>query len=461
MISPRERSLAIRNGQPAPVAAAGHSGAAEGRTARNPWSGRSTLAASIILAGLSAASMPSCNGRVAGDERSFWIPATTITVTGKEGAEGDGTVASGAAYAGMEEKKVYGVTSYYTAISDIPGEVSGREERLVRLLLSRLSHSYDFTYPPAASMLGNDVFVFMTDPAAWPSAIYSKDMARALRMQVLGTDGSTISDCLAGPCVFTDVIAINNRTSFYPQADTVDALAPGELDRLDSLAGVVSEEVLHDYWMDGLDEQSRARFASSFREIWDSGSSGEEDDAVLAGAWKSGFVPFALKEDGTIGQYSLRNYVLGAIAAYCTGCDAGSVRMMEVAAISYLQLIGDQADTFMGQPPNTYLEYYRRMDAQDGKPPGGYEYYLDKFIARESFPHLGRANREPVPRRYAPAFMRQSFEPFCRKAHLDGVFTDGSTAQGISQNPYLADKESFLSIIRAIVPPSIAAAKGQ
>jgi hypothetical protein len=425
-----------------------------GALAASPFARKAALAASLMIAGASGLSLPSCSGKVAGDERSHWLPASVFELGG-----GGETVAVRSVYAGMDSADVFGVTTYYGRISDIPQPVTDRERRLTRLIFSQLQSSFDFTDPRAASMLGNDVLVYMTDPSAWPNAIFVKDMAAAYNYAVLDLRGSTLSDCSAGPCIIRDVIAINNKSGFSPSADSLDSLTDAERTTLSAIAKTVGEEVLHDFWLDGLDAYARAGFLSGFNGLWSAGSLGEEDDGVLSSAWKTGNVPSAIAPDGTVNSYSLRSAVLGAIATYCPGCTMQGQMEIEVAVISYLQLIGDQADSFMGSSPHCYLEFYRKQDEAKGKAPGSYLSYRSFFIERESFPHIGNGEAFQL---VLPAYLRAPFEPFCRKNHLDLIFNDGAPGgnPAVNANPYLSDPAAFLSLVQAIIPPVIAAAKG-
>jgi hypothetical protein len=426
-----------------------------GALAASPFARKAALAASLMIAGASGLSLPSCSGKVAGDERGHWLPASVFETGG-----GDKPVTVRSVYAGMDSADVFGVTTYYRRISEIPGSITDWESRLTRLIFSQLQSSFDFTDPRAVSMLGNDVLVYMTDPYAWPNAIFVKDMAAVYNYAVLDLHGSTLSDCLAGPCIVRDLIAVNNKGGFHPSADSIESLTDAERATLESIAKTVSEEVLHDFWLDGLDAYARAGFLSGFMGLWSAGSLGEEDDRVLSDAWKYGNVPNAIAPEGTVNQYSLRSPVLGAIATYCPGCSQQNQMEIEVAVISYLQLIGDQADSFMGSSPHCYLEFYRKQDEADGKAPGSYQSYRSFFIERESFPHIGNGETFQI---ILPAYLRHSFEPFCRKNHLDSIFNDGAPGgnPAVNANPYLSDPDAFLSLAQAIIPQVIAAAKGQ
>ncbi len=400
---------------------------------------RAVLAASIMLTGATASTLPSCSGKVAGDERSNWVPAYTFDSSGPE-------VAVGASFAGMDYPGVYGVAAYYGRYTDIPQAYSGREARLTQLVFSQLSQTFDFSSPAASAMLGNDVLIFMTDHDAWPNAIFAKDLPVAYGFQILDSGGSVVSDCRKGPCVIRDLIAINNKYSFYPDAETIDALTPAQLMSLKGIADSVGEELLHDYWLDGLDAFARAQFLEDFKGVWRAGSAGQDDDVVLAEAWKSGGTAFALKEDGQIMSYSLRPYVLDSIASACPSCTPEGTAQMEIAIVSYLQLFGGQADSFVGNAPRSYLEYYVKRDKGEGKPVGTYDFYMDTFIERESFSHLGAPGSL---RRTVPSFFRPLFEPICREAYLDTAFSDGSASPAISGNPYLYDFESYLQLVQS------------
>jgi len=424
-------------------------------SANNPFAGRAALAASIMLACASGVSLPSCSGKVAGDERSHWLPVSVF-----ESGSANEPVSVRSAYAGMETADVYGVTAYYGRISEIPQAVSEREKRLTRLIFSELSSSFDFTDPRAAAMLSNDILVYMTDASAWPNAVFVKDMASVNGFQVLDTYGSTMSDCLKGPCIFRDLIAINNKSGFHPSTDSIDSLTEAERATLSSIAKTVGEEVLHDFWLDGLDAPMRAGFISGFSGLWLAGSVGEAEDGVLSNAWRYGNVPHAVAPDGTFNQYALRPAVQAAIASHCPECSLQSQAEMEVAIISYLQLFGDQADSFMGSPPHSYLAFYRVQDEAKGKASGSYDYYRKFFIERESFPHIGNGETFQL---ILPAYLRPLFTPFCRANHLDLIFNDGAPGANpaVTANQYLSDQAAFLSLVQAIIPNVLAAANGQ
>jgi len=411
---------------------------------------RAALAASIMLTGATASTLPSCSGKVAGDERSNWVPAYTFDSSGAE-------VTVSARFAGMDSPDVYGVAAYYSRYTDIPQELSVRESRLTRLVFSQLSQIFDFSSPEAFAMLGNDVLIFMTDHDAWPNAVFAKDLPVAYGFQILDSGGSVVSDCRKGPCVILDLIAINNKYSFYPDAESIDALTPAQMMALKGIADSVGEELLHDYWLDGLDSFARAQFLEDFKGVWRAGSAGQDDDVMLAEAWKSGGTAFALTEDGQVMSYSLRPYVLDGIASSCPSCTSEGTAQMELAIVSYLQLFGGQADAFVGNAPRSYLEYYVKRDKGEGKPVGTYDFYMDMFIERESFSHMGAPGSS---RRAVPSFFRPLFAPICREAYLDTVFSDGSASPAISGNPYLYDFGSYLQLIQSVMPSVMAKAKG-
>ncbi|MFH0884982.1 MAG: hypothetical protein V1861_04690 [Candidatus Micrarchaeota archaeon] len=414
------------------------------------FSKRTALAASIMLAGTSASTLQSCSGKIAGDERANWVPAYTFDATGAE-------VAVSPRFAGMDTTDLYGVSVYYGRFTDVPPQFSERESRLTQLVFRQLAETFDFSSSSASSMLGNDVLVFMTDPNAWPNAVFAKDLPAVYEFQVLDSNGHTVSDCRKGPCVIRDLIAINNKDSFFPEAGSIDALTPPQMVALKGIAESVGEELLHDYWLDALDSYARAGFIVDFKEIWRAGSSGQEDDVILAEAWKTGGTAFALTPEGQILSYSLRSHVLEAIATACPTCTQEGLTQMEIAVATYLQLFGDQADSLVGNSPRSYLEYYAKRDKAEGKPVGTYDYYMNLFIERESFSHLGKTGSA---RRTAPSFFRPLFEPFCKKAHLDTIFSDGYASPAISGNPYLSDFDLYLQLIKSVMPYVVEKAKG-
>jgi hypothetical protein len=192
-------------------------------------------------------------------------------------------------------------------------------------------------------------------------------------------------------------------------------------------------------------------------ETWRAGSLGQEDDVILAEAWKYGGTAYALSADGQIMSYSLRPYVLEAISAACPACAPDGLAQMEIAVATYLQLFGGQADSLVGNSPRSYLEYYVKQDKEEGRPVGTYDSYLSRFIERESFSHLGKPGQAG---RTVPAFFRPLFEPICRKGHLDAIFSDGSQSAAIYGNPYLSDFGSYLQLIKSVMPYVMAKAKG-
>lgn len=414
---------------------------------------RALLASSIMLSCASLSSLPSCSGKVAGDERPNWVPAYTFSTD-----TGSGNVAVSARFAGMEAQNLYGVTRYYGRYTDIPDGLSSREQNLASLIFAQLGHTFDFTTAQAASMLGNDILVFMTDPNVWPNAIYSQGLPSAYGFQVLERGGTTVSDCRAGPCIYRDLLAINNKDSFFPEATSIGELTPAQMMALKAIADSLGEEILHDYWLDALDSATRSGFTSAFRSFWRAGSPNQAGDAVIAEAWLSGGAAYALQKDGSVNAYALKPSVESAIAGACPECAPDERKRMEIGIVVYLQLFGDQADSFMAHPSRSYYEYYVRQDKSEGKPTGSYEDYLVRFIERESFSHIGAPGTLT---RTVPSFFRALYFPICTEAHLNSIFSDGSQAPEIANNTYLSEPSAFLALIQAVMPQALSGGKGQ
>ncbi|MFN7991392.1 MAG: hypothetical protein U0R44_04520 [Candidatus Micrarchaeia archaeon] len=407
----------------------------------------------FLTAALAISMLPSsCSGRVNGDERSSWLPAVRVDVA-KNGAPPEAMPI----YAGIDERNLYGVTHYFDRYTEIPSGDLGNKARVVRLIIEKLSESFDLRYETGGSILRNDAFIFMDNPGIWPSAVYMKDAAVIGRMQFLSKDGSTIADCGAGDCPIRDLIALKLSGSFKPSSDTLSGLTESEYESIRSYSRDLSEEVLHDYYNEWLSESERSLFVTRFSSLWETVSIGKDDDGVFSEAWRSGGIAFAIDESGAIKPYMLKVPVTTAISEFCPSCTPAEVHSAEIAAISFIQVIGAQASSFMGSSQN-YLGFYMSQDASQGKPDEGYGHYRKVFIERESYSHVGRGEKTRVA---YPKFLRSMYEPFCRSAYLDKIFSDGLKSEpAVSANPYLSDYDSFRALVSSLIPLVLKHAKG-
>jgi hypothetical protein len=387
-----------------------------------------------------------CSGRIVGDERGYWLPATTAL-----GLETSPAIS----YAGSDGNLPFGFTAsgYYALPTDIPSEVSQKEARVTSLILQSLAQSvFDFNHPSVKTMIADDAVLYMTNMDAWPDAFFSQNFGRAYHIQILDADGDKLSDCGGGNCSITDIVVIKNR-GFNPTTDKLSGLSPAEAGELAKLVTLASEEEASNYWLDAMNDAQRSAYIAQIVELWKAASSGRDDDEVLAAAWTKGGIPFALDESG-LKNYALRPSLTQAIAARYPHASSAERNEMEVALVSALQLIGEHASSLIGVPGKCYYDYYRTCDEAEGKPAKTYADYRAEFVRRESFSHIVRRGEN---RSVYPSFLRNYFEGAYLKAHLDRQFNDGLAAgAAIQHNPYLADYDTLLKLIKDVIPAMIA-----
>jgi hypothetical protein len=405
--------------------------------------GTKTIAAAALV--LSAFTLPSCSGKVAGmSERRNWLPAYTISA-------GEGSPSASQAYIGTDRSDIYGFNRYYPSIYDIEPQLMDDELRLTNLLLSHLSGTaFDFSSPRMSGALSRMTFAYMTDLGTWPNAIYSEDMGKAYGFLILDQGAHAVSDC-SGDCLLSDLIAINNKSSTYPKAGSMDQLEGAERSKAQDLAESLSEELLHGIWNRGMEQSDRDSYSSLISALWSSVSNDEDGDLALASSWMDGGVPFAINSDWTLNNIQINVSLRHAITAAYPGIPESDAETMGFASISFLQVIGRFSSDFVGGS-NRYLDYYASMDKKSGTPERAYLEYRAMFISREAYPHTGAVSSYSL---IMPFFLRDFFVPQLRSGYLDGIFSDGALNPAISQNPYLQDSGSLASLAHDVIPPAL------
>ncbi len=416
--------------------------------AKNTVAPRATGALNAFMASCLLCAAPllaGCGGKVPGDERSMWLPATTI-----EPQE----LLEGTAFAGTNQELGFGFLpgAYYAKPSDISTTASEEQAALIGMLFDGLAgRSMNFSHPDVRRTIANNVFLTMTDLNAWPNAYYAAGMGTAYGVQVLDANMTTISDCSKTPCRLQDVIVIKNR-SLHPTSRDLNSLTPEERSELDKMAEWMSEELGHDF-LETADAAYREGFFQKVTGLWEAGSSGIEDDAVFSDAWKKGGIAYAIGEE-EIKNYSLRGSLQSAIAEIYPGASGAERYDMEVALISWLQLIGDCASSLIGSPGRSYLDLYKQNDAAAGKSIGTYEYYRNHFIEREGFVHVVTLSSM---RQVYPSLLRTSLDGPFWKDFLDQRFNDGFSSDArIMNNPYLSNFDALRTLVSNVIPLTLA-----
>ncbi len=305
----------------------------------------------------------------------------------------------------------------------------------------------NFSHPQMTNMLANNVYLTMTDLNTWPNAYYGKGFAEAYRFQVLGSQQEVQSDCLQGTCRFQDVIVIKNRV-LHPLSRDRSSLTPSDRTTLQEIAEWFSEELNHDY-LQSLDPAVQQAFFQTVGSLWAAGSVNMTQDSVFGEAWLHGGIAFAISDTG-IKNYALRGSLQAAIAEAYPGASAAEQFDREVALISWLQLMGESASAFIGQPGRSYVNLYMQEDANAGKPLGNYDSYRNRYIERESFSHMiGRSTLRTI----YPSFLRRGLDGPYQKDFLDQKFHDGFTADPrIQNNPYLSDGGALRDLVANVIP---------
>lgn len=400
-----------------------------------------------VFASAALMALSSCGGNVAGkSERANWLPAYTISVSQ------DGTPTISDDYLGLDSPALFGFNRFYPSISDIPPGLMDDQQRLAGLLFTYLSATaFDFSTQRISATLQDLAFVYMTDLGTWPNAVYSEDMCRDYGMLMLDAQAQTVSDCSSGNCIRPDMMMLNDKTSFFPAASSMDSLSGTDKSQAMDLASSLSEELLHAIWHRGLSQAEEDSFSSLISSLWSASSSDISSDGALASAWMGGGVAFAINSDGSVNYYNLQNPVRGAIMTVYPSMSGNDVDSAEIASISYLQLIGRFAYAFAGSGEN-YLDYYIQNDQANGVQQQPYTVYRSMFITRESYPHTGRMDGY---RLILPMFLEHSFEPQMRPEYLAGIFNDGIQNPVSSQNPYLSDPAKLAALASDVIPVAL------
>ncbi|MFA4874919.1 MAG: hypothetical protein WC956_01455 [bacterium] len=390
-----------------------------------------------------------CGGKMPGDERSMWMPATTIVPQG---------LSDSIAYAGTNQDLGFGFipSGYYGNPSDIPSTTSNEQAILYGMLFDELAETtIDFSHPDITRMLSNDVFLTMTDFNAWPNAYYSQGMAEIYGFQVLDANFDTFSDCSNGPCRLQDVVVIKNQ-NLHPTSRDRSSLTDAEKNELDKMAGWMSEELGHDF-IESADATYREGFFQKIKGLWEAGSSGIENDAVFSDAWLKGGIAYAISGSG-IKNYSLRAPLQSAIMEIYPNASPSEQYDIEIALISWLQLICNHSSAFIGSPGRSYLDLYKQDDAAAGKSIGTYEQYRDHFIGREGFAHVVTSDSI---RQVYPSLLRTTLDGPFLKDFLDQKFNDGFWPDvRIMNNPYLSDFDTLRALVSNVIPLMLAKTAG-
>jgi len=402
------------------------------------------LAAPLLAAAIAHSS--GCGGITPGDERALWSSATFLEAPDSPSR----------AYAGVDDPLPAGFLTqgYSNDPVKVPLTRSEMEARVLRLIMGSMSQDvFDFSYPETSGMIGNDIFLFMTDMDAWPNAYYSKGMARVYGMQVLDGSLSIISDCPGG-CRFVDVIAIKNR-SFAPSSDDPWALEPAQQDALSEPQRWASEELGSDLFQDGIDKGLRSSFIDALASLWASGVADIEQEEALAYAYTHGGLPQAIGSSG-LNAYALKPYIQEGLSSAYPTASAATLEEMEVALVSYLQMIGEHASSLVGLPGRCYLDYYRKLDQAAGRPEGDHLHYRQEFVERESYSHIGSLQEK---RRVYPSCIRPCFDGFYRPYHLDFIFNDGFKESDpiVRDNAFLSDCAGLEALVAKVVPGALSA----